>query len=654
MLPFDSTLPVVVESGPIAFAGTTEVVVATGSGSFSCCDVWLNVPATWLPSVTVRLYARLGVARVLLSQVSLSMAPLTSEGGAGASAYSGIAVSVRGRPASAFELSVQASELPLTTGGQFWLQLWDAPVEPSVVGGGGVPEAPMSVPIMAAALVGRDESSGSFTEVLTDSTGRLLVGNPFMTEADKLKLDAATASATPSTLAMRDASGGSAFGALSATSIETSGHFSSVPNNLSFASTISLNMNVSHHHVVAPMTANITSLTLANVRAGTWAYVTLQQDATGGRTVALHANFISSPGEVSRLVDPEANAKTTWLVYVEGTTTWRLMARTSTGSGAVTFSSGTPTLVPGKVNVLTGAVSAATLPAKSGWQGRANAITTKLLGLQKVSIALTDGLLDGSSESYPLVESVGAATFVASGDILAFPPRPPVPYTPANLPGIALWLSATGAGTNNATVASWASKVGSITFTNATDATRPLFRAASPVLNSRPGLDFSSGRTLASTATSASVMTSTVFYGGFLLSVPAGSLPCNVLGTTTLTQQYWSALVDENECQIYNYDTAAKRVSVASTAGNPVLFTWWKTGGTLFGRVNMGAASSVACAAIGAMTQTLTLGGSTTGGANGAIGPATFVLGDIWSCTTLPGSASRDLVERAMMVKYGI
>lgn len=164
--------PITVESEPIGLNDTSEVVVASDAGAFSCADVWVNVPETWLTRVTVRLYARLGAARVLLRQVALSNVGVTI--GTDTS-RSGVAISVRGRPCTGLEVTCQASDGTALTNGLVYLQAWHALTEPSSSGGAPVPEVPTPLPLTAATLVGRNQTTGALTPIATDGLGRLVM-----------------------------------------------------------------------------------------------------------------------------------------------------------------------------------------------------------------------------------------------------------------------------------------------------------------------------------------------------------------------------------------------------------------------------------------------------------------------------------------------
>lgn len=121
MTSMDLELPMTFESEAITLNDTAEVIVASEAGAFSCADVWFHVPEDWLSRVTVRLYARLGSIRVLVRQVVLQTAPHT-EGAGGA--QSGIALSVRGRPCTGFDVTCQASAGDTLVDGLVYLQAW--------------------------------------------------------------------------------------------------------------------------------------------------------------------------------------------------------------------------------------------------------------------------------------------------------------------------------------------------------------------------------------------------------------------------------------------------------------------------------------------------------------------------------------------------
>jgi len=185
----EDEFPATVEAGPLSLPDDEEVVVASDIGSFSSCDVWFAVPSAWVSQVTLRLYARLGRARVLLRAVALSNVATTSSG----DQRSGIAVSVRGRPCRAFEVSLYTRSAGLVDG-HVYLQSWH--------GGADIAMAPGDDPApgvsVTARLQGRDSVSGAFVDVVTDDEGRLLVDNPVLGD-DYLRLPDVTTAPAPTT-----------------------------------------------------------------------------------------------------------------------------------------------------------------------------------------------------------------------------------------------------------------------------------------------------------------------------------------------------------------------------------------------------------------------------------------------------------------------
>lgn len=203
----EAPFPIAIESGDVAISDTSERLIASDAGAHSSCDVWFNVGGEWIGRAKLRLYARLGAARILMKEVALSRAPVTT--GAD-NRLSGIAITVRGRPCDAFELTAQATAGDPIDGGLFYLQAWHAPSRVQSTGGLGAPENDEAVEVVAARLVGKDPANGTLTEIAVDGTGRLLMGNPLFTDAIKALLDGATAGPTPSTLMLRDGAGATA------------------------------------------------------------------------------------------------------------------------------------------------------------------------------------------------------------------------------------------------------------------------------------------------------------------------------------------------------------------------------------------------------------------------------------------------------------
>lgn len=207
--------PQVVDAEDISLDVGAETLVASAVQSASCCDVWFRVPSSSWNNVVLRLYGRIGAARALLRQVTLDRAPATTDAGMS----TGIAISVRGRPVTAFELTCQSQELPVSSGA-FYLSVWHAPADLQSSGGDDVPEASTAAPLVAATLLGRDGTTGELRAITTDSSGRLIMANPTFSESDQAMLGAATDAATPSTLVKRDGGGASRFVGLFAASLD--------------------------------------------------------------------------------------------------------------------------------------------------------------------------------------------------------------------------------------------------------------------------------------------------------------------------------------------------------------------------------------------------------------------------------------------------
>lgn len=198
--------PVPVDSGAVSLVTTDETVVASAVGAHSNFDVWLSVPSAWTSRVTLRLYGRVGVARVLLCKVAIANVARTV--GAGG-AESGVAIALRGRPCSSVELTCQATAGAVLAGGQFYLQAWHGRA-PLAATQGDDPAAAAAIPALQATAFGRTEG-GALTQLATDATGMLIMSNPLFTQADRDLIDNATASATASTLCKRGSAGECAF-----------------------------------------------------------------------------------------------------------------------------------------------------------------------------------------------------------------------------------------------------------------------------------------------------------------------------------------------------------------------------------------------------------------------------------------------------------
>lgn len=127
----DMSVPRLVETeAPVTLSNTAETTVLTAVGHASALDVWFKVPTAWELVTTLRLYARVGDARLLLKTVRVDESHRSSSGGF----VSGTAISVRGRPVTAFELTAQSSTAGVNNG-QFMMNLWHSSDLPLIVGG---------------------------------------------------------------------------------------------------------------------------------------------------------------------------------------------------------------------------------------------------------------------------------------------------------------------------------------------------------------------------------------------------------------------------------------------------------------------------------------------------------------------------------------
>ena len=162
------------EATGVGLSTTDEVLILGQVGSFSACDVWMNLNPNWLNRVTLKVYARLGLARVLMRTVPLTTVPVTPSG----DTVAGIAVSLRGHPCRAYEVTVQATAGAALDGGSFYLQAWHAGGVVAASGGeGAAPRAEVS-----AQLQGREPLTGAAVDVLVDDEGRMLIENPLLAD----------------------------------------------------------------------------------------------------------------------------------------------------------------------------------------------------------------------------------------------------------------------------------------------------------------------------------------------------------------------------------------------------------------------------------------------------------------------------------------
>lgn len=99
---------------------------------------------------------------------------------------------------------------------------------------------------------------------------------------------------------------------------EFAGQVCSDTNDVAFAASLTLNLNLSNHHRIGALTANITTLDASNLRDGSIHTVMVTQNVTGGWTVSFAAKFKFGTTFTST-VDTAANAVTIWTFLCDGT-----------------------------------------------------------------------------------------------------------------------------------------------------------------------------------------------------------------------------------------------------------------------------------------------------------------------------------------------
>ncbi len=192
-----------------------------------------------------------------------------------------------------------------------------------------------------------------------------------------------------------------------------------------YAASVTVDFTVNNIARIGALTGGITMNAPTGGISGPLYVVSMLQDGTGGRAVTWNAAFVFSEGY--EMICPTASALTTWVfVYNPGTTNFRCISRAYDlgNNGIVSFSSGSPTLVPGKINILSGTVTNPVIPAGSGWGGGFNAITVKLNNLTGGTTLQRSGsdTLNGGT-TYVISEVYGQAVLISTGttDILVSP-----------------------------------------------------------------------------------------------------------------------------------------------------------------------------------------------------------------------------------------
>lgn len=117
----DSAQPIEIENDDtLAIGPSEEVGILHVPGPVSAAEVWFDVPFDWLRGCVVRAYGIVGSVRLKLGEVDLKgLAPETVAGRG-----KGLCLTVQGRPASAYEVTVQRVAGSPTTAGHFFARAW--------------------------------------------------------------------------------------------------------------------------------------------------------------------------------------------------------------------------------------------------------------------------------------------------------------------------------------------------------------------------------------------------------------------------------------------------------------------------------------------------------------------------------------------------
>jgi hypothetical protein len=165
------SLPRLVDLDTPAIAQNVETTVATLVGHASACDVWFRVPGAWETSLVVfRLYARVNDARVLVQTASINEVVRNTTAGI----VSGMALSARGFPVTAFEVTVQPVSAALTAAtGAIKAMTWAAePIVPVPrVRPASFTRTPYLVTPVAQTAVALNAAANTLTNLLTITSG---------------------------------------------------------------------------------------------------------------------------------------------------------------------------------------------------------------------------------------------------------------------------------------------------------------------------------------------------------------------------------------------------------------------------------------------------------------------------------------------------
>lgn len=105
---------------------------------------------------------------------------------------------------------------------------------------------------------------------------------------------------------------------LTAPFVECSGQLSSATNSVAFSATPTLDCNLSNHHTIGALTANITTLDMSNIRDGAIYTIQVTQDGTGTKTIGWAAKF-KFGDTYTNVPKSAANAITVWTFRSDGT-----------------------------------------------------------------------------------------------------------------------------------------------------------------------------------------------------------------------------------------------------------------------------------------------------------------------------------------------
>lgn len=180
-----------------------------------------------------------------------------------------------------------------------------------------------------------------------------------------------------------------------------------------YSAAIAPSIGAVHFVRVEPLTGNLTFNAPINLTDGAEVVFEVVQDGTGGRTVTWNAAFEMPDG--IGYACPVPNARTRWVFVVDGSTMRCLCRQFSIGS--ISHTSGTPTLVPGLVNYISGTVTVPIVPAGAGWGGACNALTVKSANPGTIPVVLTRSGADtlNGATTFNVANAYGQAVVLSRG-----------------------------------------------------------------------------------------------------------------------------------------------------------------------------------------------------------------------------------------------